>query len=281
MPHHRVRRFLWRSGAAALAASALWLAGCAGTPSAPERATTPPPASPPPADPAPTPGDPERRAQVRLELAAAYFARGQATTALEEVRQALIAKPDSSDAFNLRGLIYASMSENAMAEDSFRRALQLRSDDADAMHNYGWFLCQLRRFPEAQAQFTQALQVPQYRAQPRTLLAQGICQARAGQWPDAERTLLRAYELDPSSPATAVNLAEVLYRRGEFERARFYVRRVNMQPSQVNAQTLWLAARIERKLGNTAGLQDYAKQLRERYPQARETLALERGQFDE
>ena len=37
----------------------------------------------------------------------------------------------------------------------------------------------------------------------------------------------RAYELDPSNPFTATNLSEVLYRRGEYERARFYVRRVN------------------------------------------------------
>lgn len=265
------------SSAAALAAltAVLQLTGCAGA-AAPAPAPAPPAQSAPPET-----ADPERRAQVRLELAAAYLAQGQAATALEEVRQVLALKPDSGDALNLRGLIYASLGEARLAEESFQRALQVNARDADAMHNYGWFLCQNRRFSEAQAQFNQAMQVPQYRAQVRTLLAQGVCQARADQWQDAEKTLLRAYEIDPSSPVTAVNLSEVLYRRGEFERARFYIRRVNSQPAQVNAQSLWLAARIERKLGNTASLQEFARELRERYPQSPETLALERGRFDE
>lgn len=53
--------------------------------------------------------DADRRARVRMELAAGYFARGQATTALDEVKLALAARPDMPEAFNLRGLIYASM----------------------------------------------------------------------------------------------------------------------------------------------------------------------------
>ena len=69
----------------------------------------------------------------------------------------------------------------------------------------------------------------------RTLLAQGVCQARAGQNADAERTLMRAYELDATNPVVAVNLSEVLLRRGEYERARFYVRRVNSLPDVANA----------------------------------------------
>jgi type IV pilus assembly protein PilF len=262
-----------------LLVAALAAAGCAGTPSAGNRSTT----ATPPAELPSTPevADAGKRAQVRLELASAYFAQGQSDTALKEVQQVLALKPDFGDAYNLRALIYASQGENQLAEESFQRALQLNPRDAEAMHNYGWYLCQQRRFPDAQAQFAQALQVPTYRAAVRTVLAQGVCEARAGQWENAERTLLRAYEIDPASPTTAVNLSEVLLRRGEFERARFYIRRVNAQPGQVNAQTLWLAARIERKLGNQAGLQDLARELRSRFPQSPETLALEQGKFDE
>ena len=38
--------------------------------------------------------DPERRARVRLELAGLYFGRGQTEIALNELKQALAAKPD-------------------------------------------------------------------------------------------------------------------------------------------------------------------------------------------
>jgi len=225
--------------------------------------------------------DAERRARVRLELAGAYFSRGQATTALNEVKLALQAKPDLADAHNLRGLIYASMGEVGLAEESFKQALQLNPRDADAMQNYGWFLCQQRRFADAEVQFNAALAVPNYRDTTRTLLTIGVCQARNNQWPEAERTLQRSYELDPANPTTAVNLAEVLLRRGEFERARFYIRRVNSVDELVSAQTLWLAARIEHKLGQAGQVKNLGNQLVNRFPQSAEALSYEKGRFDE
>ena len=60
-----------------------------------------------------------------------------------------------------------------------------------------------------------------------TLRVMGNCQARDGRLADAEASLMRSYQLDPSSAATAFNLAGVQYRRGEYERARFYIDRVN------------------------------------------------------
>lgn len=225
--------------------------------------------------------DADRRARTRLALASAYFARGQSETALDEVKQAIAARPDLGPAFNLRGLIYASLGEQALADESFRRAIQINPRDADALHNFAWFHCQSNRFDEGQVLFEQALAVPQYRGVARTLMAQGLCQARAGRWSDAERSLLRSYELDASSPVTAANLADVLYRRGEYERARFYVRRVNVQREVSNAQTLWLAARIEHKLGNRAGVQGFGQELRERFPQSREAIAYDQGRFDD
>jgi type IV pilus assembly protein PilF len=225
--------------------------------------------------------DGQKRARARMELASAYFSRGQMTTALDQVKLAIAADPLYGEAYNLRGLIYANLGDLNLAEESFRRALQINARDADTMHNYAWYLCQQKRFPEAASFFTQALAVPQYRGTARTLLAQGICQAGAGQLTESEASLSRAYELDPSSPFTATNLSEVLYRRGEFERARFYVRRVNALPDVANAQTLWLAARIENKLGNHQGASDFGTQLRSRFPDSREARAFARGDFDE
>lgn len=230
-----------------------------------------------PADPA----EADRRARTRLELAALYYSRGQNATALEELRQAQAAKPDLPGVNSLRGLILASMGEFGQAEESFRRALQVDARDGDAMHNYGWFLCQQRRFDEADVQFRTALALPQYLDTVRTLLAQGVCHARADRWPEAELALSRSYELDPANPVTAFNLAEVLLRRGELERARFYAGRINAVPELVSAQSLWLAARIERRRGNLDGVAEFGRRLRERFPQSPEALRFERGRFDE
>ena len=225
--------------------------------------------------------DASKRARVRLDLASAYFGRGQTTVALDEVKLSIAADPTVAAAFNLRGLIYASLGDEKLAEESFRRALQLNSRDADSMQNFAWYLCQQKRYTEANSLFEQALAVPQYRDSLRTQLAKGVCLARAGQWAQAEQALQRAYELDPSNPSTTMNLAEVLYRRGEADRARFYIRRVNSVPEVVNAQTLWLAARIEKKLGNAQGVTDAGEQLRNRFPQSLEAKAYERSEFDD
>lgn len=225
--------------------------------------------------------DRQKRARIRLELASAYFSQGQANTALEEVKQALVSDPNSVEAYNLRGLIYASLNDDRVAEDSFRRALQINAQDGSAMHNYAWFLCQRRRYAEADTMFDQAATLPQYRDVTMTLLAQGVCQARAGRVADAEKTLSRSYELDPGNPATAMNLADLLYRKGEYERARFYVRRVNNVPELSNAETLWLAARIENRLGNKQGAGELGAQLRARFPRSREASAFEQGRFND
>jgi type IV pilus assembly protein PilF len=222
-----------------------------------------------------------KRAQVRMELATAYFSGGQMTTALDQVKLAIAADPTFAGAYSLRGLIYANLGDDKLAEESFRRALQLNPRDTDAMQNFGYYLCQQKRYPEADALFEQALAVPQYRGRARTLLAQGVCYAYAGKLPESEATLARAYEADPANPSTSVNLAEVLYRRGDYERARFYIRRVNTVPALVSAQTLWLGARIENKLGNRRGVQEAGDQLASRFADSREAGLYRRGSFDD
>ena len=281
MTPRRSFEWSWHALAATLAVSAL-LGACAGTagPATSTQSATLPGEG---KDRVTASDEPEssKRARVRLELAAAYFGRGQMTTALDEVKLAIAAEPTLAPAFNLRGLIYAGLGDDRLAEESFRHALRLDARDADTMQNFGWYLCQQKRFDEADALFNQALAMPQYRDSPRTLLTQGVCLARAGQWENAERALQRSYELDPANPATAVNLTEVLFHRGELERARFYIRRVNGHADLINAQTLWLAARIEHRLGNRQGEREFGTQLRNRFPQSREATAFDQGRFDD
>ena len=225
--------------------------------------------------------DADRRAGVRMELASAYFSRGQLETALDEVKLALVVNPALGEAYNLRALIYGAMGEDRLAEDSFARALQINPQDGAALHNQGWFFCQRDRFGPAQAQFAAALALPQYRDVARTQLARGLCFGRDKQWPEAEAALMRAYELEPGNPSIGINLAEVLVQRQELERARFYIGRINDVPAAANAQTLWLALRIEHKLGRPGNVRQLGDQLRERYPQSPEAALYARGRLDD
>lgn len=230
-----------------------------------------------------TPSDePEarRRARIRLELASNYFEMGQTNVALDEVKQALAADPTYADAFNLRGLIFMRLADFPQADDSFRRAMALRGNDPNLMHNYGWLLCQQQKYAEADQQFVRAIANPAYTARGKTLMARGLCQSSAGQFVEAEQSLLKAYELDAGNPVVGYHLASLLMRRNELTRAQFYIRRLNNSELS-NSETLWLGIKIERALGDTVAMRQLADQLRKRYPDSKEMGSYERGAFNE
>ena len=221
-----------------------------------------------------------KRARIRIELASGYFEQGQTTVALDEIKLALSADPTYAPAYTLRGLVYARLNEIPLAEDSFKRAQQLSPRDPDVLHHYGLFACQLGRYPQAIELFQQALASPVYGSQAKTLMAKGICEVRAAQFPEAEGSLARSYELDPGNPITAYNLAALQFRRGENAKAQFVIRRLN-NTDLANAETLWLGIKVEQRMGNTEAMGQLAQQLERHYPESREWASYQRRAFDE
>jgi type IV pilus assembly protein PilF len=221
-----------------------------------------------------------KRARIRLELAVGYFEQGQTTVALDEIKQALAADPGSAGAYNLRGLVYMRLNDPRLAEESFRKSIALDSQDANVVHNLGWMLCQQGRYPESVQAFGQALANPQYGDKAKTWMTQGMCQVRAGQRAEAEASFNRSYELDVGNPVTGYNLATLLFQRGDFVRAQFYVRRLN-NSELANAESLWLGVKVERKLDNREAMLQLAEQLKKRFPKSREAGLLERSAFND
>jgi type IV pilus assembly protein PilF len=56
---------------------------------------------------------------------------------------------------------------------------------------------------------------------------------------------------------------------------------VNAREEVANAQSLWLALRIENRMNNRSGFDEIGRQLRNRFPQSTEAQNFERGRFDE
>jgi type IV pilus assembly protein PilF len=221
-----------------------------------------------------------RRARIRLELASGYFEKGQTTVALDEVKQSIATDPSLFEAYNLRGLIYTKLDDVRLAEESYKRALTLNPSAASVQHNYGWLLCHHDRLPEALQLFGKALATPAYGDRSKTWMAQGLCQLKAGQKPEAEASLLRSYELDAGNPVTGYNLALLLFQRGDFTRSQFYVRRIN-NSDFANAESLWLGIRVERKVANRDAMAQLGAQLKKRFGDSPELTSYERGAFDE
>ena len=221
-----------------------------------------------------------KRARIRMELAVGYFEQGQTNVALDELKQVIASDPTFPDAYNLRGLIYMRLNDMRQAEDSFKRAVALNPRDGNVQHNYGWLLCQQGRYDEAASAYEVAMANPMYAGRAKTLMAKGLCEARAGKTAEAERSLARSYELDAGNPVTGYNLAGLLFRRGDFNRAQFYIRRLN-NSDLANAETLWLGVKVERRLEDRLAMRQLAEQLKKRFPKSREAAAYERGAFDE
>jgi type IV pilus assembly protein PilF len=223
--------------------------------------------------------DARNRAKLHTELASLYYSSGNLGIALEELRVAANADSNYAPAHGMYGLVYMQMKENGRAEESFERALRISPNDADINHNYGWFLCQTGREPASIKYFLHALRNPLYPTPWRSYSAAGLCSLRMKQVKDAEAFFERALRLDADEPTSLLYLGEIRYRQGNVGEARKLVARHNklVNPS---AESLWLAVRIERRLGERVLEQSFANQLRRRFPTSPEYQAMLRGQYD-
>jgi type IV pilus assembly protein PilF len=106
-----------------------------------------------------------------------------------------------------------------------------------------------------------------------------VCSLKTGNTKDAEEFFQRALKLEPEDAPSLIKLGEIRYRQGNIDEARRLVSRYNKLRTP-SAESLWLALRIERRLGERIAEQSYANQLRRRFPGSTEYRALQRGQYD-
>lgn len=97
---------------------------------------------------------------------------------------------------------------------------------------------------------------------------------------EAESSLLRSYEYDAGNPVTGYNLANILFKKGEFVRSQFYIRRLN-NSDLANAESLWLGIKVEKRLLNQDAVTQLSTQLQRRFPQSHQLDLLRRGAFNE
>jgi len=224
-------------------------------------------------------GDPRNRAKIHTELAALYYSRGNMAVALEELRIAAAADSNYALTYSMYGLVYMDLRENQLAQTNFERALRLSPTDPDINHNYGLFLCQTGRENESLKYFMQAVRNPLYPTPWRSYSAAGQCAMRKDNLKDAEDYFQRALKQEPNDPQSMLLLGQIRYRQGNMEEARKLVTRYNrlVEPT---AESLWLALRVERKLGERVAESSYANQLRRRFSGSREFQLLQRGEYD-
>jgi type IV pilus assembly protein PilF len=224
------------------------------------------------------PGDPRNRARIHTELASAYFERGNMGVALEELRVATTADPSYAPAYSVLGLVHMELRENKVAEQYFSKALALAPNDPDINNNYGWFLCRTGRQEQSISYFFAALKNPLYNKPARSYVNAGLCTMERNS-EEAVGYFERALRSEPDNLLALINLASLQYKRGQLETAHELIKRFNklIEPT---AESLWLALRIERKLGDKAAENALATQLRRRFAGSPEYQSLLKGDFE-
>jgi type IV pilus assembly protein PilF len=223
-------------------------------------------------------GDARARAKAHTDLAAAYYELGNMGVALEEVRIALAADQNYAPAHNVQGLVSMELRDNAGAETSFKRALALAPNDPDVAHNYGFFLCATGREQDGVQQYMTAIRNPLYQGPAKSWAAAGRCIEKRDP-AEAEKFYDRALKLDPNTIGAMMPYAHLQYRKGALNEARSLVARY-LKLVEPTAESLWLAVRVERKLGDKVAEGNYATQLRRRFPGSKEYQDFLRGNFD-
>jgi type IV pilus assembly protein PilF len=249
-------------------------AGCTSTSTTvPSTTVVPPPSPPPPTlKEAPLPV----RANAHAELAMGYYERGQMDVALQELTEATKLDPANPKIYNVYGLIYATLGEDAKAAQNFRKALDLAPTDSEFRQNWGWYLCTHGQAKDAIPEFEMAARNPLYKTPEVALINAGRCATSLGENQRAEGFFKRALSISPGNPQAAFSLSQLAYKEGRLGEARALMRPV-MQQNNPTADALALGACIERKLGDRSAEASYISQLRNRYPDSAEAKSIVMG----
>ncbi|MGC2165393.1 MAG: type IV pilus biogenesis/stability protein PilW [Gallionella sp.] len=219
-----------------------------------------------------------KSAKVHTELAGLYFERSQFGIALDELETALRADPNYAPAYSVRGLVHMALREDDQADEDFRKSLRIEKNDSDTQNNYGWYLCQRGREKESIPHFMAAVKDPLYQTPARAFVNAGLCSRKMGTNREAEEFFQRALTAQPNMPQALYALADMHFADGDYSGAKRYFAGLGQRLDNLSAEQLWLAVRIERKVGDQNSAASFALQLRKRFPDAPETQLLMRGE---
>ena len=220
-----------------------------------------------------------QRAKVHTELGGMYLSQGNLGVALDEARKALVADANYAPAYSLMGLVRMQLREDGPAEESYEHAVRLAPADPEINNSFGWFLCQTGREQRSLQYFQAAIKSPLYATPTMPYTNAGICSLRMKDDKAAEDYFIKALRADGANQRALYFLADIAYRQGRFSAARLHLAELH-KSAEASAETLWLAVRIERKLGDREAESRFSSQMRRKFPAAPETQRLMQGLYE-
>ena len=222
------------------------------------------------------PADPLlRAARVNAELAIAYLKQNDVVTAREKIEKALVQNPKDASVQTTAGLVFERLQELEAADRHYSTALKLEPRNAEMQNNYAVFECRRGRYEQGSKLFEQAARNPSYGTPEVALTNAGVCARSAGNLAAAEELFRKALALRGDFPDALVQLADLALQRGEGHQARAFIEHYfAVGPS--SPDSLLLAVRIERNLGERSTAERYAAQLQRLFPDSEQARQLRR-----
>jgi type IV pilus assembly protein PilF len=212
-------------------------------------------------------------ARVHTELGQKYMQQGKLEIALDNLNKALAYDNDYVDAHTVIAVLYERIGDPKQAEEHYKRAAQIKSKGGNELNNSGAFLCKIGRYDESVGYFEKAIADPFYNTPDVALTNEGTCLLKAGKKDEAETALRAALDRSPNNAEALFQLADVLYEKGEYFKARAFMQRFE-SVGQPRPESLMLGRNIELRLGNSSAASDYTRRLLQSFPESQQARAL-------
>ena len=220
-----------------------------------------------------------KAAAVNADLGLRYMQQGNYEQAMKKLQRSLSFEEHYGPAHHYLAELYRRLGKSEEADKHYRDAIDYldEGDDLSVYNNYGAFLCSSDRFDEGEKQFLRVLDNPVYPHQDQVYENLGLCVERKPDLVRAEGYLRNALHYNPRLPKSLIGMARLTFAKGEYLSTRAYIQRY-LELSRHTPQSLWLAIRAERKLGDNNAVASYGMQLKSNFPDAPETrLYLDSG----
>ncbi len=148
---------------------------------------------------------PRQHLEREFQAAVEQYNQGKFSEAAAKLENLVVEVPQSFEAQELLGLVYAAQSQDAKANQHLEKAVSLNPDSAPARTNLAANLVRTGKLGPAQEQFEKAAELEPQNFDTNHNL--GEFYARAGTLPKAALYLARAQKIDPSSYDNGYDLA--------------------------------------------------------------------------
>jgi type IV pilus assembly protein PilF len=207
----------------------------------------------------------DKRVETHVMLGASYLQRGQLDVAKVELEKALSAMPDNSQANNIMAVLQWRLKKYDEADRLFRKALDKDASNSSAHHNYGAFLCDRGKLDAGVRHFDAVAGDALYPYTAEVNLNAGVCLMKKPAPAVAEKYFREALRINPKFPSALYQMAKLSADSGQRLPARGFIERY-FQSAEDTPESLLLAIRIERALGNKNAEASYALRLRSKFP---------------